>query len=85
MAEAVYVLCTLVSLFCAFLLIRSYRSSRLRLTLLASLCFSGLALNNVLLFADLVMTPETDLALLRGCVAVVSMLLLVGGLILEDA
>ena len=85
MAQAIYVLCALASIFCAFLLIRNYRRTRLRLALWASLCFSGLALNNVLLYVDLVLTsPSLDLGVLRGSVALVAMLVLVGGLVLED-
>lgn len=85
MAEVVYVLCALASIACAWLLIRSYRRTRLRLALLTCLCFTGLALNNVFLFIDLVMVPQVDLSLLRSAIAIVAMLLLVSGLVLEDA
>jgi hypothetical protein len=85
MAESIYALCALTSLFCAALLIRSYVRNRLRLALFSCLCFSGLALNNVLLFVDLVVTPDLDLSVLRGGVAVAALLLLVVGLVLEDA
>lgn len=84
MAELIYLLCALVSTFCAALLIRNYFRVRLRLALLASLCFIGLALNNVLLFVDLVVVPSIDLSLARGCVAAAAMLLLVVGLVLEE-
>jgi hypothetical protein len=85
MAESIYALCALASLFCAGLLVRSYFHNRLRLALLSCLCFSGLALNNVLLFVDLVVTREVDLSLLRGLLAILALLLLVVGLVLEDA
>jgi hypothetical protein len=85
MAEFVYVLCALASIACALLLIRNYLRTRLRLALLTCLCFVGLALNNVLLFVDLVMVREVDLSVLRGVVAIVALLLLAGGLVLEDA
>ncbi|HTQ05142.1 MAG TPA: DUF5985 family protein [Polyangiaceae bacterium] len=85
MAELTYVLCALVSIFCAALLIRNYFRTRLRLALLACLCFAGLALNNVLLWVDLVMTPpEIDLRVLRGLVALVALTILVAGLVLEE-
>ena len=84
MAHVTYLLCALASIFCAWLLVRNYRRTRLRLALLACLCFSGLALNNVILFVDLVMTPEVDLAPLRGLVALVATLVLVVGLVLEE-
>jgi hypothetical protein len=84
MAETIYVLCALTSIFCAVLLVKNYARTRLRLALLASLCFTGLALNNVLLFVDLVMAPSVDLSLLRGGVALVAMIVLVLGLVLEE-
>jgi hypothetical protein len=84
MAEAVYVLCALTSLFCAGLLIRSYRAQRTRLLLWSSLCFIGLALNNALLVVDLIIVPQVDLSLLRTAVAVIAMFLLLVGLIWES-
>jgi len=84
-AELIYVLCALAAIFCAVLLTLNYRRSRLRLALWASLSFVGLALNNVLLFVDLVVAPEVDLSLARGGVALIAMLLLVLGLVWEDA
>lgn len=85
MAETVYVLCALASIACALLLVRNYQRTRLRLALLTCLCFTGLALNNVLLVIDRVMMRGMDLSLPRTLVAVVALLLLVGGLVTEDA
>ena len=85
MAELIYLLCAVASTFCAVLLIRNYARTRLRLALFASLCFAGLALNNVLLFIDLAMVPNVDLSLLRSGVALAAMLLLVVGLVLEES
>jgi hypothetical protein len=84
MAEGVYILCALTSLFCAGLLIRSYRAQRTRLLLWSSLCFIGLALNNALLVIDVMLVPNTDLSWLRTSVAAVAMLLLLVGLIWES-
>ena len=61
MAELVYVLCAATSLLCAVLLLRGYLASRTRLLFWASLCFVGLALNNILLFLDLIVLPDIDL------------------------
>jgi hypothetical protein len=85
MAEAVYLLCALASMFCAVLLFRSYRRQRTRLLMWSTLCFVGLALNNVLLFVDLVLAPDTDLALVRSGVALTAITLLLIGLLWEDA
>jgi hypothetical protein len=84
-AEAVYVLCALASVACAWLLIRSYFRTRLRLALFTCLCFTGLALNNLLLLVDLIVLPQRDLSLVRSAVSVVALALLVLGLVLEDA
>lgn len=85
MAEVIYVLCALTSTFCAVLLVRNYRHTRLRLALLAALCFVGLALNNLLLFVDLVVIASVNLSVIRGVTAVVAMALLVVGLVLEES
>lgn len=81
MAEAIYLLCALTSLGCAALLLRTYRSTRAALLLWSSLCFVGLFANNLLLFIDLVVIPDTDLSLLRAAVALLSVALLNLGLI----
>jgi len=83
MAEAVYVLCAVTSIVCAVLLLRGFRSSQLRLLLWSSLCFVGLAVNNVLLLVDLILVPETDLALLRSAAALGALSVLVFGLVWE--
>jgi hypothetical protein len=85
MAEIVYLLCALASTFCAILLVRNYRRNGVRLALWTCLCFAGLALNNILLFVDLVLLPTTiDLALFRTAVALTAVLLLVIGLTWEE-
>lgn len=84
MPEFVYALCGATSLLCAFLLARSYARTRTRLLMWSMLCFVGLAINNILLFVDLVVLPvEIDLRPLRGVAASTAMLLLVVGLIWE--
>jgi hypothetical protein len=83
MAETVYILCALTSVACAALLIRGYRKARERLLLWTSLCFAGLAINNVLLFVDLVIIPSLDFSLVRSGTALAAMALLLYGLIWE--
>jgi hydrogenase/urease accessory protein HupE len=85
LAEIIYILCALASLFCAVLLWRSYRRSRTRLLMWSTLCFVGLAVNNVLLVIDLMLVPDVDVALVRSGVALVSLLLLLIGLTWEEA
>jgi hypothetical protein len=84
MAEAVYVLCMLTSLFCAFLLFRSYRAQHSRLLLWSTVCFAGLALSNALLVVDLLILPETiDLRPLRTGIAFTSTAVFLGALVWE--
>ena len=83
MAELVYVLCAATSIACAVLLLRGYARSRTRLLFWSGLCFAGLALNNVVLFVDLVIIPSVDLSLVRSGTALVAMLVLLFGLVWE--
>lgn len=81
MAEAVYILCALTSILCAVLLLRGYRATRTRLLFWASLCFVFLAINNVILYFDLViLPPQIDLFWYRNIAALIGMLVLVFGL-----
>ena len=78
-----YVIGVLISILCATLLTRSYRRERTPLLLWCSLCFVGLALNNVLLFADLFVVSQ-NLELWRSGTALVSLSLMLFGLIWEE-
>jgi hypothetical protein len=81
MAEAVYLLCALTSLWCAIALFRSYVRRRTRLLLWSSLCFAGLAANNAVLFTDLVVLPSIDLSLVRAGLGALAIMSLVAGLV----
>lgn len=82
MAEAVYMLCALTSVACAVLLLRAWSHSRLRLLLWSALCFVGFAVNNILLFVDLVVLPTSiDLSVWRGVTLAGSVSVLLFGLI----
>ena len=83
MEGAVYLLCAAAAAGCAALLLRSHRRNGVRLLLWSALCFVALALENALLFMDLVLVPGTDLSgLVLGC-ALVGMSLLLYGLVWE--
>ncbi|HEX2079516.1 MAG TPA: DUF5985 family protein [Longimicrobium sp.] len=81
MATFVYALCALTSLLCALLLARGYRATRARLLLWSSLCFAGLALNNLLLFIDMRVVPSIDLSAWRSLPALAGLVILIYGLI----
>lgn len=84
MAPVVYILGSLTSLSCAFLLLRGYRRGKRKLLLWSGLCFAGLTLSNFLVLVDLEMLPTLDLYRLRLITAAVPMLLLLYGLIWES-
>jgi hypothetical protein len=81
MGEAIFALCALTSLAFAALLLRSYARTRARLLLWSSICFVGLALNNILLFVDLILVPDVDLSVLRAAIALASVAFINFGLI----
>jgi len=83
--EAVYILCALTSILCAVLLLRGYRATRTRLLFWASVCFGFLAINNVILYFDLViLPPQIDLFWYRNVAALIGMLALAFGLTWES-
>lgn len=77
----VYLLCTVTSLLCMMLLALGYRRTRSRLLFWSALCFVGLALNNALLFVDLMIGPQIDLQLPRLLAALAGMAVLLLGFI----
>jgi Family of unknown function (DUF5985) len=79
----IYGLCMLTALICAWLLLQAYQKTRYRLLFWCSLFFSVTALNNVFLVVDKVVISEGDLAVYRYAVALLSLLILLPGLILE--
>lgn len=86
MNTLIYSLCALTSLLCAVLLLRGFVRSRFRLLLWSGLCFVGLTANNVLVILDRVVFPyDIDMSTWRLVVALVAVLMLLFGLILQDS
>ncbi len=84
MDRAIYTLCALTALASAGLLLRGYWRTRHRLLLWSGLCFVGLTANNVLLILDRLVFADIDMSSARLMIALVSVLLLVSGLVLES-
>jgi drug/metabolite transporter (DMT)-like permease len=82
---AVYILCMLTSAACAFLLVRAWRRTRTSLLLWTAACFVLLALNNVLLVADLLVFPTSDLSMARQVTALGAVGVLLYGFVREAA
>ena len=79
----VYILCFLTSAACAWMLGRSYRRSRVHLLFWSSVCFTFLALNNLVLVFDLVVwpSPKVDLRLPRLVLALAAVVSLIWGFV----
>jgi hypothetical protein len=81
----IYLLCLVTSAGCAYLLVRSYRKTRTRLLLWSALCFVLLAVNNLLVFIDLVLLPVTiDLIPLRQLASLAAVGILLFGFVWES-
>jgi hypothetical protein len=81
MAGFVYLLCAATALACSVLLFRGFRRTATRLLLWCALFFLSLALENAMVFIDLIVVPDTDLFTLRTSLALVGVMLLLIGLI----
>ena len=80
-ATTVYLLCALTSLACMGLLMRHYTRTRLPLLFWSGGAFLLFALANIILFVDLVVMPQHDLAVWRNGVTLAGVVLLLYGLI----
>ena len=84
MAGLIYLLCAATALICAWLLWRSYRGNRVRLLLWSSICFWGLAAENIMLYVDRITFPNVDLSMYRHLIGFAALLALLYGLICES-
>lgn len=82
-AEIIYLLCAGTSLIAAWMLLRNYIGSRTSLLLWSCIGFAGLAVNNVLVYLDLVTFAEVDLSFARTLAGAIGMVALVYGLTKE--
>jgi hypothetical protein len=82
-AEGIYLLCAATSLVVAVMLLRQYLKVRTRLVLWSVICFAGLAVNNVLVYIDLVMYTGVDLSMYRSAAGAAGMVAMVYGLVWE--
>ena len=78
-----YLLCMLVSIVIMCLLLRGHLRTRAPLLLWCALCFVGLAINNLLVVADMLLLPDLDLRPLRVAFHVGGLAILVYGFVFE--
>jgi uncharacterized membrane protein len=79
----IYFLCFGTSAWCAWLLLRAFRRTRLRLLFWSGLCFCFMAVNNLVLILDKQVFPSHDLLAWRLTTALAGIALLLFGLVWE--
>jgi hypothetical protein len=79
----IYLLCVVTSLLCAYLLLRAYRQGRTRLLIWSALCFTLLAINNLVVAADVLFLPDIDLTFVRLLTSLLAISVLLYGFIWE--
>ena len=84
MSGAVYILCAATSFLCTVMLLRGFFKTRVRLLLWSSLCFAGLALDNVFLYVDLIVLPDYPLQIWRRLPGFFAITLLLVGLVWDS-
>jgi hypothetical protein len=77
----VYLLCLITSVGCALALTVAWRRTRAPLLLWSALCFGFLALNNLLLFLDMVVVLQGDLYVARQAAGLAAICVLLYGFI----
>ena len=78
---AVYTLCFVTSSLCAFLLVRSYLTTRAQLLFWSAICFVLLAMNSLLVIFDILVFPNIDFGLWRPGLALAAVAILLFGFI----
>ena len=84
MPGSVFLLCAATCLLCAVMLFRGYRRSRVRLLFWSGLCFAGLMIDNLMLYADVHLFPDVPLVIWRKVPGLIATVLLLFGLIWES-
>ncbi len=80
----VFFMCVVASAICMILLLRGWRRTGNRLLFWSALCFVGLAINNLLVFLDIVIFPtEVNLLPFRHIASIGAISVLLWGFIWE--
>jgi hypothetical protein len=84
MSGGVFLLCAATCLLCAIMLFRGYARTHVRLLFWSGLCFAGLMIDNLMLYADLFMFPDVSLVIWRKLPGLIALVLLNFGLVWES-
>ncbi len=85
MASIIYALCAITGACCLFLLLRAFFHNKTPLLLWSACCFLFLTLQSIILFVDLVIAPQVNLALARTVVGFIGPFILLASLIWEQS
>jgi hypothetical protein len=77
----VYCLCFVTSSGCAFLLVRSYTRTHMRLLLWSALCFMFLAASNLVVIVDMLLIRSIDFRIYRLLLSLIAVSILIFGFI----
>ena len=81
---AIFALCLLACVVCAFLLLRGYARGGARLLLWTGACFALLSINNLMVILDIVVFPTLDLQGWRHAASLLAVSVLLIGLVWES-
>lgn len=84
MPGGVFLLCAATCMLCAVMLFRGHARTRVPLLFWSGLCFTGLMIDNLMLYADLFMLPDVSLVIWRKAPGFIALVLLNYGLIWES-
>jgi hypothetical protein len=84
MATVIYFMCAFTSAACAFLLLRGYSHTRVKLLFWSGLCFLSLAIANIVLVVDLVFIPDISFWWPRNVLTLLGIWILLYGLVWES-
>lgn len=80
---SIYILCTLLSGGCSYLLFKAFREKKFKILFWSSCGFLGFSINNLMLFIDLIVINSADLSVWRTIPALVGVVTLLYGLITD--
>ncbi|MEP6883581.1 MAG: DUF5985 family protein [Gammaproteobacteria bacterium] len=81
MIQTMYALCALVSVACAAFSLQQYLANGSKFLRWATLCFMGLAVNNILIYLDDILHRGGDFFMWRAAAALAGMTAFIYGLI----
>jgi hypothetical protein len=80
----VFILCAATCLLCAIMLFRGYARTGVRLLFWSGLCFTGLMIDNIMVYVDVIIVPDISLVIWRKIPGLVAILLLLYGLVWDS-